>query len=515
MKWSILSVTLFFVGLILLLGHIDAETGITTLNMRHSREALISDTIEPTNKTLISGEFRASQQNLNKISFQLYIPNEFKQGQITFRLRKNGQEEWHYETKLMVGTLTKKETAIFSFIPISDSEGNTYRFEVGYEGSNAGGRIVVKSGNQAFTSSYDFFRARNFTSELLADFSVLKLPEAIEIPGILVYSILAFFPFIVSLFSITKSWQGLIAILTCIFIFEDLTTTHLDLDIAVTAVALVWIIMIFDGLSYEVPALISLVPLSLLVVLDMFKSPKMIEAATWTYTFLFISVIDFIFMATVKKSERIGLIQILRHLMKTEYERVIFLLRKVPPLVYKTVAIVLIGKLLWSGATSVNDTIKWYLSFFPRYQYKVFFARTGWILAVIYLLSLPVFVHFVRNSKYKLLVTLIALFVVWKGQNLVIDGTTSIKDDVLIMDVKPNETREPWVDVTIVGRNFNDLPFSGTVLVAGENQRIIKWTDREIIFRTDPSSTNTGKLSVERIDSKESNSVHFVYKGNR
>lgn len=515
MKRSILSAILFFVGLSLLLGHVDAKTGITSLNMRHNREALISDTIEPTNKTFIAGEFRANQQNLNKISFQLYVPNEFKQGQVIFRLNKVGQEEWLYETKLSVETLTKKETAVFGFFPINDSEGNAYRFEVRYEGGHAGGRIVVKSGNQAFTSSYDFFHGRKLTPELISDFSGHKLREAIEIPGILIYSFLAFFPFFVSLFSITKSWQGLFFILTCIFIFEDLTTTSLDLDIAVVGVVLVWIVMIFDGLSYEVPALISLVPLSLLVVLDMSKSPKMIEAATWTYVFLFISVIDFIFSATLGKSERIGLAQMQNHFKKTECERMMFLLRKVPPLVYKTVAIILMGKLLWSSITLVNDTIKWYLDFFPKYQDKEFFARTGWILTVIYLLSLPVYFRFVRNSKYKLLVTLVALLVVWKGQKLVIDGTTSIKDDVLIMDIKPNKTEEPWVDVTIVGRNFNNFPFSGAVLVAGENQRIIRWTDREIIFRTDPSSTKTGKISVERIDSRESNSMRFIYKGNR
>lgn len=516
MSRFILSVTLFIFGLVLFLGHIDTESGILSLNSNHKSDTLTSGIIDLDNKTYISGEFTTYFQNLNKMSFPLYIPNEFKRGEIVFRVKKAGQSQWHYEDKFYVELLAKNEKAVFSFPPMGDSGKNNYKFEIEYIGEYASGRIAIRNGDYVYTSSYDFFRDHQITPKLVYAFFIPKLLEVVNIPGIFLYLFFAFLPFIIFSLSIAKKWPGLFSVLTGALIITDLTTVNFDIGIVTISVTLALILLVIDGrLGYEVLGLISLIPLSLLVIFDFFGfTDKIGKAASWTYILLFITSLGYIYSAIVQKPEKVGLVQIPRHLIR-EIAVVIVLLKKVPPLIYKTAAIVLIIKLLILITSSFNDSVKLYLDYFPKMQLQLFFSKTGWQILVVYLVLVPSYDRFIRNSKHKLLITLTLLSILWWGQRMAIDDTTSFRNQVIILEVKPNNISEPWVDVTIEGRNFNELPFYGGVLVDKQKQRIIKWSDREIIFRTDPSVTKTGRLIVERVDGKASNSINFIYSGNR
>lgn len=516
MKRLVLLVSLFFLGLILSLKHIDFVSGIPLLNSNHTSGALTSAVIDIDNKTIISGEFRADFQNLNKVSFRLYIPNEFKRGEIVFRVKKVGQDRWYYENNYSVESIAKNEKVSFSFPAIRDSSKNNYRFEIGYLGDYVSGRIALKNGDNVFTSSYDFFRGYQLNQTQITVFFKSKILEVGQIPSIYIYLLLAFLPFVIYLFSATKKIPGFLAILTCIFVISDVMTARLDIDIAVMVVALSWILMMTEGrLGYEIPAIISLIPLTLLVYLELFRSSTNIsEAAIWTYTFLLVTVIGFIRFSLNQESPTIGLNQLLRHLT-FEYGVLEKIIKKVPPLIYKLTALALIVKLLQINTLSISDTIKLYLEYFPKKQFQLFFTGTGWQFLLLYLIVVPVYVQLVKKSKLKLLTTLILLSISWWGQKLIVDNTTPFRDQVMVLEVKPNNINEPWVDITVEGRNFNELPFHGDLFIGKQKQRIIKWSDREIIFRTNPTTTKTGELSVKRSDNKISNSINFIYDGNR
>lgn len=516
MSRIILSVALFIFGLVLFLGHIDTESGILSLNSNHKSDTLTSGIIDLDNKTFISGEFTTYFQNLNKISFPLYIPNEFKRGEIVFRVKKAGQDRWYYENKSYVEILAKNEKVVFNFPPIGDSGKNNFKFEIEYIGEYASGRIAIKNGDYVYTSSYDFFRNHQITPKLVYAFFTSKLLEVVNIPGIFLYLFFAFLPFIIFSLSITKKWPAFLSILTCVLIVTDLTTASFDIGIVTISVTLALILLVIDGwLEYEVLGLISLIPLSLLVIFDFFRfTDKIGKAASWTYVLLFITSLGYIYSSVVRKPGKVGLVQMPRHLIR-ETDVVMVLLKKIPPLIYKTVAMVLIIKLLILITSSFSDSVKLYLDYFPKKQLQLFFSKTGWQILVVYLVLVPSYGRLVRNSKYKLLITLTLLSILWWGQSVAIDNTTSFRNQVIILEVKPNNISEPWVDVSVEGRNFNELPFYGSVLVGKKKQRIIKWSDREIIFRADPSVTKTGRLIVERVDGKASNSINFIYSGNR
>lgn len=516
MKRLIISIVLFSIGLGFWLKHINSVSGIQSLNTNHDSQTLTSAIIDLDSQPIISGEFKAKFQNLNKVSLRLYIPNEFKRGTIIFRLKKVGQDHWYFENNYYVESVAKNDKATFSFPAIADSRGSNYRFEVEYIGDYASGRIVIKSGDYAYTSSYDFFRNSQLNQKLVYVFFTSKVSEVSKIPGIFIYFLMAFTPFFVYLFSATKKIPGFLTILTCVFIISDVITTHLDIDIATVMVALMWILMIIEGrLDYEIPAIISLIPLILLASLDFLgSSAKSSEAASWTYIFLSITVLGFIQSSLNQKARTIGLNQLLKHFV-VEYGVLEIIIKKVPPLIYKLTALALIVKLLQINTVSISDTIKLYLDYFPKKQFQLFFSGTGWQFLLLYLITVPVYVQLVKRSKLKLLTTLILLSIIWWGQKLIIDNTTPFRDQVIVLEVKPNNINEPWVDVTVEGRNFNELPFYGELFIGKQKQRIIKWSDREIIFRTNPTTTKTGGLYVKRSDNKMSNSMNFIYSGNR
>ena len=92
---------------------------------------------------------------------------------------------------------------------------------------------------------------------------------------------------------------------------------------------------------------------------------------------------------------------------------------------------------------------------------------------------------------------------------------TPYRDDVKIWAVGPNETSEPWVDVRITGRNFGEMPFVGQIYIDGVEQRVMDWNKNEIVFRTNPLTNRSGRLVVRGYNKSISNTVNFIYTGNR
>lgn len=512
----LISIILIVLGISLLISHVDTVTGLFSLNSVYRRDTLTSEILDPDNKTFISGEFIATYNNLNKLAIRLYIPNDFNQGEITFRLKKTSQDAWYYETNYKVNSLNANNVIDFDFPPIGESGGKTFKFEIDYHGKHTDGLIVPRTGDFVYSSRYDYFHNTQFSPDKLIYFLTKKVAEILAIPGIYTYFAFVFLPFTIFFFSLTKKCPGTLIALTGLFVIFDLTGNKENIDISTLIIFIIWIILIVDGLiRYEIPALIALVPLSVLIFIQYFRfDAKITEAATWSYIFLFLSGIDYIYMSLTKPKIERGLLQLSTQ-VRVEYKFILSILNKIPPLIYKTSAIGLIIKLLWSISSSFNDTNSLYLYYFRDNHYHEFLARTGWLLIFQYLLLIPIFISFATKSKQKLLVTLMFCLTAWKCQGLIIDNTTLFKNAVAIVNIRPNNINEPWVDVTIQGHNFNDLPFYGVVYVDGKKQRIISWTNREIIFRTDPTFTKSGDIYIKNYSEKISNKLNFIYNGNR
>jgi len=175
----------------------------------------------------------------------------------------------------------------------------------------------------------------------------------------------------------------------------------------------------------------------------------------------------------------------------------------------------------WLIKYSINRLsgyVNFFQSFFINDQSDRFWNGAGYYLVVVYLSAAVAFLIVQRKKAllvktyYLLAVLLTSLYV----SRIIFDlATISYRDKPTIWVTRPEYTAEPWVDITIVGRNFGEKPFGGKVYIDGIEQRVIDWRTTEIIFRTNPTTTRTGNLSIKTRRDEPSNSIMFIYTGDR
>ena len=160
--------------------------------------------------------------------------------------------------------------------------------------------------------------------------------------------------------------------------------------------------------------------------------------------------------------------------------------------------------------------VRFFRSFFLSNQIEIFWGSVGYYIVAIYLLAVIVFIRIQRKkalrvkSYYSIAILLLALYL----SRFVFDlSTVSYRDKPTIWITRPEKTAESWADITIIGRNFGEKPFSGKVLIDGIEQRVINWREKEIVFRTNPIITQSGSLSIETRKRERSNSIMFYYTG--
>ncbi len=178
---------------------------------------------------------------------------------------------------------------------------------------------------------------------------------------------------------------------------------------------------------------------------------------------------------------------------------------------------VLILFILKSTIHDLGAYSKFYLDFFDSGQYQLYWSQVGTKIVTLYVLIVAIFTIYQNklSIRKKAYLAIILLFLAQRLSGSIFGNATGYKYNVEIRSVRPNGSMEPWVDITIYGRNFNDRPFVGKVYINNVEQRVIEWTDKEIIFRTNPRSTTSGLLRVSTFRNETSNQVDFIYSGNR
>jgi len=155
-----------------------------------------------------------------------------------------------------------------------------------------------------------------------------------------------------------------------------------------------------------------------------------------------------------------------------------------------------------------------YKNFFESTYIKEYFNRNLFFLEIISVLIL-IFVLILKKIRIKeknliILVACILILVIQKNSLKHIREKFEYKPIILriLPDIASN-----WMEVKIIGRNFQNLPFEGKVYINEKEQRVIKWSDKEIIIEIDPILSQTGNIVVRnRYDWGEdsSNPVKFT-----
>jgi len=175
--------------------------------------------------------------------------------------------------------------------------------------------------------------------------------------------------------------------------------------------------------------------------------------------------------------------------------------------------------LIWLITSLIGKVTRmktFFQDYFIRDQLQLFWTHLGAYLLVLFLVVSLIFYISQRRKRFKVKLYLAILFLALYSymSDELYSRTTYFRNDLVIWSVNPQDISEPWADVTVVGRNFKNMPSMGSVLIDGVPQRIIKWNEREVIFRTDPTTTTSGPLIIKTYQNKKSDPITFTYTGN-
>lgn len=164
----------------------------------------------------------------------------------------------------------------------------------------------------------------------------------------------------------------------------------------------------------------------------------------------------------------------------------------------------------------VAGEINFYYYFFEEACWGQALVRFVSTLTVLWLVIFFIiaFVSYFRKHLRRILVVSGMVGIIILTEIVFNSARSKFEFKPYVVRLKPG-IADTWTEVEIIGRNFNNLPFKGKVMINGREQRVVQWGDQLITFVVDPSVTSTGNLVVINdygsVKGITSNSVKFTY----
>ena len=529
-------------------------------------------------KERFSGNFVTKHSNLNTILIRFEgILNADRSG-FNFRLREDGKEDWYHSAHydVPITGFSPGGYFAFDFPKITDSAQRSYIFEVETDIKLPGVVAAVSTNYPAFITRSSFTISELLSNgKLLSNFATDKfttmLGEDEFLMNLLIFSLPLVFYLLFLIFGFNYLFPTIFVVLA---IAVDVFFLHKVYDFLWIAVMFAWLLTAFKFvIDSRVSIIFSLFFLWMTYLFQLIERRELTnKTQVWIYVFLTLFVFQKIYELKRRVVVKVLVQDYFKGLVISLYNDLVFvylltkgryraaaisldyllrvgasslltaekislplnhafaigvtslhtteqILQKVG--LWLQILIVSMIRLipllfLWLVASKVKGYWAAYQNFYPSFQDDLFFNRTGvyltalYILAVISIIILSLLFRRIRMS----LIACVVIFATIQLGDLVFHKTTDFSR-VVLWKVRGNETAEPWVDVFIDGRNLNEAPFIGRVFVNGVEQRVMGWSKNEVIFRTDPNITTSGRLMVVTSDGRKSNLLDFKYRGNR
>lgn len=563
----------------LVVGYIKTENlGLLTLDTRGKYDQLkgVPPRREIFKGDIVSGEFLDRYPNLGIIGIRFSNQNRINEDVLEFRLKKAGADKWYYKARYNTDQFQPNGIFPIGFPPIEDSAKKKYYFEIESLHGATDSAIAISMefptivGRHVFTKDSIFKNGNLFTY-----FVIKKVSNLFEAPGFtfhfIVYSLPFLFYVFFTIFGRTFHIPALIA-LTAIVV--DILFLPISNDFLILSLIFVWMLPI---VKFKIESRVSgSIAVMLLPTFALFFSLGLINyaeaTATWAHLFFsiavvqkiyesvarpvnltrykefwsgcgyFITIIYFIILGEMriaiekaghgvkwhnKPSSDVVLLLMIQRLGKPIAVSRIYTTKALSILIYLVILAIRLSIMyspyvlfLWLlrlQITRFQGYYNFYYDFFIANQASLFWSQAGIFMAILFIILFIIYLFIQRkhNLRTKTLLAIIFLFISINLTQSVFDKATHFRYGAALWSVLPNDTAEPWVDVSLVGRNFKNLPFVGKVTVSGVEHRVITWSDSLIVFRTDPMVTKSGPVKVVSYDGRESNEMEFVYKGNR
>lgn len=381
----------------------------------------------------------------------------------------------------------------------------------------------------------------NYTPELSPNYIIAKISQILDNPETHTAIVLSVLPVIVFLIWLPFSPYFEIPILSVLtLLLLDLFFFRGGYAFIYTGAAITWLfVSIYLGISGLAGIVVSLPLLSLSLIAYLtnisFYSDLL---ASWSYFFLFCGLISIAFEKLHLVRVRVGVDALFWGLFDFSFINTTFndwfystillikpaqaeaaywfmiakettdkIIRFLISLPFIAASVIFIKRIF----ESLISTARLYQDFYPDSASGKFIFSTVIYIFPIILLTLILITVLGKTYRQIVMVSCTLSLITFLTINRIIDITTPFRNEVFIKRVTPSSTTEAWVDINVIGINFKDNPFIGKIEVAGIQHRVIKWTDKIIIFRTDPMTTESGPIKVFSLNGKSSNQVNFEY----
>lgn len=519
-KYVLLPLGLLAISFISTVSFLDSEKyGVQTLHIEGNLEGKVLESpLKLNSGDSVTGKFVSKYSKFSSLGIRMHNSNQGQPDVLRFRITDLDTNTLLHESEINRNDFIPYKLSILNFPTIENATGRYFEFEIKSTLGATSSGIVFAPGKPQFIVRSD---VSGITlpqyQKVFKYFLKNKIQNIYSNRDTLIYSIISLLPlflYIVVLFVKKSSFHYLVISVLGLCLLEINTKSPI-IGLYYLSVIFYWFLIVTrHKLSSEITKIVALVLLGNTLITQLLSTISVPEkSALWTIIFILLGAIHAACEQNRNINEKSGTKEIVS-LIKADYKTILenqdFIVTYfVNPISAFISLLIIFG--FFKRIYQVHDS---FVQFFPQVSNSKYFL--GYLLPVVVFsaIFITLFVRITKNSLLKPYVVMLSCVIFWIVFQRINSGLTGFEKKPSIFSISPSSTSEVWLDVTINGKNFENEPFIGQVLV-GENKiphNIILWSNEKIIFRTNPATTKTGDVCVQTHSKGNSNCTPFEYR---
>ena len=464
---------------------------------------------ELTTGSSIQGKIISNYPDLGSVLVRFTTFRRGSKDIIIFRIKEEGSDKDYFSAKYNADQIQDNMLFPFGFPEIRNSENKNYIVEISSSNASTGSGLAISKLSPNLMG-YHYFSKDWFNEEPVNVLKFIRmkainlLSDEYMLPAI-IFSLIIPIIHVLLFFFFPEDILLVFPILLISFIIDVQFILPIYPVIILSSIVSLSLLIIRLKMDLRVLLLVCLLPISFLV-LAIFDSNTIVmeKSIVWLVSIIFFLPI---FNSVYKPKTGIedidpnNIIIIIRNrYIHTSLQRII-------KHILFFVAITLLVKVV----DKVIDARVPFSDFFPdEYPMNFIISVLTPVSLIVTIFSSIYYRYIFRNDKTKLYLLVLTLLLSAITSS-VIRKQTDFYSSAHIVNISPDSTSEPWVDVVVTGFNFEDLPFIGKVEINGVEQRIIFWSNNKVVFRTNPGSTKSGIIIISTHRGSITNLRNFEY----
>ncbi len=463
-----------------------------------------------------TGHFTSAHNNLGIVAVRFTNKNRDSRDVVIFRIKEDGSGTWYYEAKYNTDQFLPGKLFPFGFPQVENSKDKNFIYEIESTNGATGSGIFLDYQKPVYVSAY-FFNKNDVMGDLKSTISFIlqKSKNIFENKTDLIQVIIFFIPAVfitIYLFFGNKKTPALYLLFFTGIIFDIFLVPN-NSTFLMISLTFIWM---FAKLKYRTNSIFTIYNILILLLFSLtaalLRYVSYAEKTTvWVYILFFYLFFEQLQEIKIGFKSSIDLNFLKQVSIGLAQKNRIKINKIIPVLI--TGSCIFIAYLLIESIILVKNSFKIYTEYFSDGIPSVILSQFIFGITIIFISYSLLFMFFIKIKIAKIIPILISTVLLFQITKIFVSNSTSFQYVPKIISLTPQKTTEAWVDVTVNGLNFEDKPFVGKLFLSGEEQfeNIINWSNKSIIFRTNPSKTKSGNVCVQTLSRGESNCLPFEY----